>query len=328
MSKTNKRKLSKKTIEIFILAIVAILFIIKGIPVIADFFRSTETVNYGELKISEPVKCLVVRDETVYSAGSDSKISGSLAEGTPTRVNKKIMNLSKAEKDTGASSFEEYSERLGDALITSDGVSKKRGILSYYIDGYEQICSPQKIKDIKYKDFGNKDIKPENISGGSAKKGDPIFKISDNGNWYLVFWIKQNDISKYEVGKSVTAEFKKGNVRGIVSSINADGDMWQVAVKTNRKYDDFTKYRYIEGDIVTLSRKGLIISNSALTTKNKKVGCYVKNVSGDFVFKQVNVLATDGEHTVVTNTEFNDKDGNLIKTVKDYDEILKKPKKN
>ena len=319
-------KLKRKTIIRFILAIVIVFFIIKIIPTIKDALTTTEVLKYGELKVSNDISCVIVRDETVYAAKESSLLDKKVNESTLVKKNSQVVKLRNSGKDSIGSSYKEYADHLGKSMEYTDGGSKQRGVVSYYIDGYEGEFTPDNIKNMKYSDVGEKDIEPKDVSRNETAKDDPIFKIADNGNWYLVFWIENDDLNKYKVGNGVTAELESGNVRGIIDAIRSDGSRWQIVVRTNRMYDDFAKIRRADIKMVTLQEKGLIISNKCLTTKNHKVVCYVKTVSGESVPMQVKVLATDGEHSVVADNEYVDKDGNTVKTVKDYDKVLKNPK--
>ena len=51
----------------------------------------------------------------------------------------------------------------------------------------------------------------------------------------------------------------------------------------------------------------------------------VKNKVGDYVFKPINVIATDGENSVVANNLFYDKKGKAVDTIVTYDIILTRP---
>ena len=41
----------------------------------------------------------------------------------------------------------------------------------------------------------------------------------------------------------------------------------------------------------------------------------------------MNIIASDGERSVVSADSFTDEDGDLVKTVGAYDEVVKKPEK-
>lgn len=51
----------------------------------------------------------------------------------------------------------------------------------------------------------------------------------------------------------------------------------------------------------------------------------VKNKVGDFVFKPISVIVTDGENSVVANKVFFDKKGDPVDTIVTYDIILTRP---
>ena len=77
--------------------------------------------------------------------------------------------------------------------------------------------------------------------------------------------------------------------------------------------------------LITTDIDGIIIDNKYLTTKDGKTGVYVVQTTGDPKFVQIKALGTDGEKTVVSENTFYDEEGQMVETVKVYDEILKNP---
>jgi len=77
-----------------------------------------------------------------------------------------------------------------------------------------------------------------------------------------------------------------------------------------------------------VDQRGLLISNSSLTTKDGVVGAYVKDTIGEFHFKPVRTIATDGRKTLVLEGIYYDENGQPVETVNVYDEVLKKPEAN
>ena len=80
--------------------------------------------------------------------------------------------------------------------------SKESGILSFNIDGYEEIYSINYKDDYKYSDFKSISNKQRIISNNdNVKVDEPIFKIMDNFEWYMIIKVENiKDISSYEEG--------------------------------------------------------------------------------------------------------------------------------
>ena len=324
-------KLKKSTIIIFILAVIVMYVLVEVLPRVGGALASTEVIEYGKLRVSDEVTGYIVRSETVYSAAETGSVKVFTDEGTLVKKGSKLMDFKKApekadqvkeESDKGTSEYKDIIKRLGDALVPDKNQkSGRKGIFSLYIDGFEGAFTPKTINELDESDFSQADQPPESLKRENVTKGDPIYKIADNSKWYIVFWIDEEDISKYEKGKTVSVRPDDGKFDATVDNIKSDNGQWKVILRTNRYYKGFMKHRILETKIVTTDSEGLLVSNDCLTTKNKKVGCYVKNTAGDYVFKEVQTLGTDGKKTLVTEKEFFDKKGKAVKTVRAYDEV-------
>lgn len=327
-------RLNKKTVVIFILLVVALYILIEVVPRVTGALTGTETLQYGELKVSVPVESWVVRDETCYKAAADGTMKGFADEGTLVKRGSKVVDFTETEggseeddvNDSG-SKYKGIRERLGDALVEDKNQkAQRKGIFSCYIDGYESTFTPGEMRKLEYGDVNGIDKEPKDLKRKKAHAGEPIYKIADNSQWYLLFWIEDSDISKFEKGAPVKIAFEDGDIDGKVYSVDQDGKRYRTIVSTNRYYKNLMKIRKADVQIVTTDMEGLLISNKCLTTKKKQVGCYVKTTTGDYVFRRVQTLATDGEKTLVTETQFFDEDGKPVNTVKAYDEVLTEPK--
>lgn len=328
-------KLKKKTILIFILIVIALYVIVEVIPPLTGALASTEVLEYGKLKVSSTEDCWIVRDETVYKADRTSGIKVFAGEGTLIKKGSTVMQYTSSKKesedsnesgDEGSSAYKEFRDRLGDDMVAEkDGKSDRKGLFSFYIDGYESYLTPDRINKFKEDEMLNIGSVPEKVERSSAAKGDPIFKIADNSIWYLVCWIDEGEIARFEKDKQVKVKLEDSTIEAKVDRIKQAGDKWFLVLSTNRYYKDFLKLRRLEAEIISTDMKGLLISNDCLIMKGKKAGCYVKTPAGDYVFKEVQTLATDGDKTLVTETEFFDDKGKPVSTVKAYDEVKRDP---
>ena len=80
-------------------------------------------------------------------------------------------------------------------------------------------------------------------------------------------------------------------------------------------------------DIVTSDYSGIIIQNKSIATVDGEIGVYVKQKTGDYEFVPINIIASDGEYSVVSESYYYDEEGQKVNTVITYDEILKSPDK-
>lgn len=325
-------KPKKKTILLFIFLVVILYLIVEVIPPLTGALASTEVLEYGRLKVSDECECWIIRDETVYKAAQTGTVKIYTGEGTLVKKGVKLMDFTPSEgggkkkKEEGDSRFREMKDRLGDSMVTdNDQTSQRKGLFSMYMDGYESYLSPDNMNKLSESELKQVTKTPESLERTGVIKGDPVYKIADNSRWYLICWVEEGKIARYEKNKQVKIKLPKGTIEAKVYSTNKEGNKWQLILSTNRYYKDFLKERKLNAEIITTDMEGLLVTNDCLAMKDKKVGCYVRNTAGDYTFKEVQTLATDGEKTLVTETEFFDKKGNPVNTVKAYDEVKRDP---
>ncbi len=99
-------------------------------------------------------------------------------------------------------------------------------MVSYKIDGFEEIYSFNNKDSYKYSDFKGVSNKQKlNENGIDLEYGEPIFKIIDNLEWYMVIKIDDiKDILDYEVGDWITISSNNNEeIKGKIENINKEG---------------------------------------------------------------------------------------------------------
>lgn len=320
----------KITISLFLIALVALYVVIEIIPMLSGALTGTETLTYGDLRVSESVECYLVRSETVYGAPSDGIADYKASEGDLVKRGSTVMAFDASAGDGDQESeYRDYMERLGNSLLTGNPeTAQMRGVFSTYIDGYERLFAPDALEDLTYEAVRRLSIKGTDVARKRALEGEPLYKISDNRSWYLVFWTDPDAAQRYESGAKVTAILPQGQIAATVYGLSEEGDRVKVILRSNRYYAGFAKERILEGEIVTIDQRGLLVGNHCLTTKDGVVGVYVKDTIGEYHFKPVRTIATDGKQTLVLEGVYYDENGQPVETVNVYDEVLKKPEAN
>ena len=324
-------KPKKRTISIFILAAIALYIVIGVIPTLTGALTRTEILEYGDLKARHEIKCWIIRSETVYSATSKGTVEYKVDEGTLLRKGAKVLGFTPAvsEKEDDAeqgSDQQKYIKRLAGSMISdSKFTAARKGIFTTMIDGYENYFTPENMEKLKYSEVKDIEEPAQNIAREKVTTGEPIYKIADNSEWFLVFWIDSGDIPNYKEGSTVKAELPEGSVSCSIKNILQEGERWRIIARSTSYYKNFVKNRMMEGYMVTTDTRGLLVSNSALTTRNDVTGLYVKKATGEYEFVPVSTIATDGEKTLLAEDIFYDENGEGVETVKVYDEVLKNP---
>ncbi len=327
-------KPKKRTIYIFIIALLTLYVVIEIVPFLTGALTRTEILKYGEIKVEQEVVCYIVRNETVYCASDSGDIKYNFEEGALVKKGATILTFSKDssitdEEETDMmkkSDFKALLSRLGDNLVADTTfAAASRGIFSTNLDGYEAIFTTNTIEDLTYQEVSGMSIKSQDVTRKYTLKGEPLYKISDNSNWNMVFWTSKKEATKFQTDATVSVILPDGDVRATVMKLIPDEDKFMVILTTNRYYKSFAGQRKVQARVQLVDQRGLLISNSSLTTKDGIAGVYIKNTIGDFVFKPIRTIATDGEKTLVLEDVFYNEEGQPVDTVNVYDEVLKKP---
>ena len=324
-------KIKRKHVVILILLIVAVYIITTTVPMLKKVVTPTTIIKNGELKIGNEVTGYVLRDETVYGAKSEGNVEYKVKEGDLVKVGTTVISFTKSESSSDDEDKKykgDVVDSLGKALKKTDSSqAQRKGVFSTYIDGYENYFKVDNFDKITEKKASKKTNNVEKFKAGSVKANQPMYKLTDQSIWYILCWIDSEDVSKYEEGNSVTVQIDDDEIKFNIEKIEVEGYKWKVLLKCNRYYEDFAKIRKADISLVATSREGLLVPNKCITTKKKQQGVYVVSKTGDTSFVPINVKATDGENSIVSETSFYDEDGNLVNTVSIYDEILNNPKK-
>lgn len=305
----------------------------KKIDILTETEKDNEMIKIDESKVQEgldeTIKAIqnsivdknyeqveILKEKLFLYYGKQKEISGE-----DTLINYSVESLEK--------SREKVLQQIENNAI--DYYSQQAGILSYNIDGFEDIYSFDNKENYRYSDFKevsnkqNLKKKPKDI-----EYGEPIFKIIDNLEWYMVIKIdNMKDISDYEVGKWITITSGKSNeeIKGIIKNINKDGNKGTILCKFNTDFFDYYDKRFINVNIIKYKYEGYKIPSKCIVKKDGIKGVYTKDISGIIKFKPVEILAEDDKFVYISNGDKNNRiklkgSDKLTKTVSIFDEIL------
>lgn len=304
--KNTKTKLQAKSAVIIFIIVFALLYaIIYIVPKVSDIFVSTYTAEYGTLESTQNARCIIIRDETLYKASIGGSVERNAESGDLLRRNSLIATVG---------GQQHYCD--------------VRGMVSYYYDGYETKINSESMAGIEETFFDeyaeNGEIKE--AASGTCEPGSVLFKIIDNKQWYLMFWLDESDAESFEEGRTVKAAFGTDTDEPIPMTVYAktrQGKRYRIILSCNRDYKDFDKYRVRDCRLITSSYSGIILETDSIVEKDGVKGVYVINKLGNEVFVPVSILSSYKGKTVVEKNYFYDSKGQYVETVETYDEILK-----
>lgn len=304
MKKQKMKLTTKKGIIVFVLLFIALYIIIYIVPTVFDIFKQTYIAEYGTLEVKEDVKCVFVRDEAVYKASSGGAVERTAERGDLLRG--------------------------GNAVVTAAGkvyTAEFSGVVSYYYDGYESKLSSETMGELT-KDFMSEYEKTQSgvteMASGTVESGQPLFKLIDSGQWYLVCWMSPEKSEIFKEGREVIVQSKEGKeVSMTVRSIKEQGEDVQIILTCNRSYGDFDKYRIQNCTIIASRHSGILLKDDSIVEEDGQKGVYVVDKFGGENFVPVHILSSQDGKTVVEKNFFHDAEGNRIETIQTYSEVVK-----
>jgi len=226
-------------------------------------------------------------------------------------------------------------EQLQKEKATLEGIYKNNidviyaqaaGVVSYSLDGYEQILSPANIKSFKLSDI--KKImdtleKKKKDSGEDAAVG---VKLVDNFEWYTCSMVGTDLAKGLKQGKRIKLRFTDfGNteVNGEVYAVSQpEGDNCLLVIKVSEHVNDFYKKRIVGMEIIRDYNEGFTVPAKAIVVKDNIKGVYVLR-SGMVKFAPVAVMNQDEDWCLVRNV--NKEDPNYkpgYEALKIFDEVI------
>ncbi|MDR1510140.1 MAG: hypothetical protein LBS53_10930 [Synergistaceae bacterium] len=338
------KMLKRAVVVVFLLAVAGLYVVIFVIPDLKGALRKTAVLEYGNLAISDEVTAFIVRDETVYTAARAGEIRYYVGEGVKVRKGVKLLDIvegsapappaeTEAEAETGETGEAEMTElrtRVGaNGVALEQNAAPETGVISYYIDGYEAVFSPENIPNLTRETADGAAGPVVNVTRhrGYVARGEPIYKLLDNTQWHMVFWLDKDSgsVVNYRSGEAVTARMRDGEVSGKTEDVVDQGDAWMIVLGFDRHYEHMARLRRAEATVVVADYRGLLVDNASIASSDGAVGVYAKQRNGDFKFVPVNVVRSDGARSIISMSSFTAQDGKQVGTVNIYEEILCDP---
>lgn len=230
-----------------------------------------------------------------------------------------------------------YENRLNESK--KDLKAEKAGLISYRIDGYENILTPSIFSKLTIADLEDIKIGVNQIIPIDEEK----IKLVNNFYTYLAVPISSEESKKLSINDTVKICFN-GNFsdydKATVEYILNEGDKRLVILKTTSRIEMLTQYRKLSFDIIWWNYEGLKVPNDAIyetkvidqSTGNEYATLKAVKVEGIEQTKEiwVKVENTAGDFSIIDNY----KDDELIEMgipeeivderyeIKMYDEVI------
>ncbi len=231
-------------------------------------------------------------------------------------------------KSAGTASLDELKAKkssieAGLRSSKNDIYSQISGVFSKNVDSLESVLTPKNILTYKLADYEKLgDMAKENKS--TADSGQPVCKVVNNHEWYVMTTVKKEEAGELKVGKKIKMRF--GYLPGVTANgkieymSQEDGgtDKIVVVIKFEEYREGVFSLRYSDMELILESYEGYQIPVSALrVTEDGKKGVLVKS-AGVQVIKPCNVIYSDTVRQTVIITPVSGSK-NLLK---EYDSIV------
>lgn len=305
----------------------------KKIEALTKTEMDSEALKIDEEKIEQNIDSIIKNIQESISEGNYEKaeiLKDKLSiydskqkdlGGSNTLISQSLENLNKKR--------EELASNISSNTINY--FSKESGIVSFKIDGYEDMYPYDYRNDYEYSDFKKLNQEDKSLVGdGNVKAGEPIFKVIDNFEWYMIIKIENmKDINDYEEGNYIllTSSQIEDELEGRIMNIKKDGNKGLIICKFNTDFHNVYDKRCIDINLVKHKQDGYKIPRKSVVEEDGIIGVYVKEISGIIKFRPVEILLEEndiayiscGDNNSNIKLEGSDK---LVRTVRQFDEIL------
>ena len=201
------------------------------------------------------------------------------------------------------------------------------GIVSYRIDGLEEILNPSDFSKINKEFLDSLNLKNGQIISSSSEGG----KIVNNFISYIACTSKSEDASNAKIGDKVKIRLPstkevEGKVEYIIQEANGENT---IIFSITEGIDELLSYRKTSFDIIWWDAEGYKVPNSSIITEND-LNYVIRTRAGYLDKVLVKIKKKTDSYSVVTNYSTSElKDLNIDKNVSTsiilYDELILKP---
>ncbi|MGB7604585.1 MAG: HlyD family efflux transporter periplasmic adaptor subunit [Lutisporaceae bacterium] len=203
--------------------------------------------------------------------------------------------------------------------------AKISGLVSYELDGYEEVLKPEGIKALKLTNIQEIiDLQSSNKKKNEEKREG--VKVVDNFEWYVAAVIPKGVLTEDCIGKTIKVRFKDlGNtvVSGTIKHFDIGNEQNSlVVIRTTEQVNGFQSIRVSNIEIITKYGEGLIIPTKTMVERDGLNGIYIVR-NGMAKFVPIKVIIKSGQEVMVQNLDKKDKGYNSKNFVlKPYDRVI------
>lgn len=283
-------------------------------------------------KISEKQDKLVENIQVAINLGQYEKINNTKRELT--LYDSKANDISVDNKLIGQSldKLKEKREILLEEINKNNikYFTSNSGIVSYLIDGYENIYLAKNFENYTYEKLNLDSINENSITDKDVDIGSAVFKMIDNFQWFIALKIEDMaDLIEYEIGQNITIQFENDpkELVGTIVAINESNDKGVIVLKLKDFLHEYYTLRFPKVEIIKSKKQALKIPSKVIIEKDGQKGVFIKEINGIVKFRPISIISEDKDYTFIDKGDSRGQinipgQENAIKTVSLYDEIF------
>lgn len=208
-------------------------------------------------------------------------------------------------------------------------IATSSGVVSYRVDGLEEILKPTEFDNITEKKLRDLNIKTGQIVSTSNKEA----KVANNYYCYIATFLNSEEAANTEIGKKVTIRLStQDEIPATIEYKRQDKDKTMLVLKIKKDIEFLINYRKISFDIIWWSNTGLKVPNSAIIYDNG-LSYVVRNRMGYLDKILVKIERNNKKYSIIDDYSTEelkelgfsiDEIGNM-KSITMYDEVLAYP---
>ncbi len=226
-----------------------------------DFKEYKESLSMEESSLSD-AELMELRSDIVEFVHGFEPTNFSAMYDFRYDINSQVMRLSNAHLTENIAS-------IGDGSLSSMVsycYAPNTGIVTYYIDGYEDI-TPKDITKAMFDE--EKYQKKQLIETELIAAGDTAYKLSKSENWSLILPIEEDMAQDFLEEEYIKVRFLKNQYEswGEVFIINGSDGQTFMQLLFNNSMITFVKDRFVDIELLLHEETGLKIPNTSITNK-------------------------------------------------------------
>ncbi len=266
------RRNPRRALRKLVLAIITLYIIFIAYDFVHDLvvtrLAKVAPVSRGVVQATVPARGILVRDEITVKAPRRGLLKVIVPEGERVRVGQVVAQVVAVSLDS----------RTGEQ--TFNVAAPRAGIVSYHLDGLEEIYSRQNINELDLTKVQTIQAESKQVLPGSqVEEGKPVFKIVNNLEpLYLIAdtstKLKSAEMKKESIILLSFGAGEKNTYRAVVAEKNFGGSSGKLLLSLSNYSDNMMVPRTVSFEVITERYEGFYVPSRAIVRKEGKDGIF------------------------------------------------------